>query len=301
VTDWLGELDTGWLDGRFLWLVSREAGLLVTLASLAIAFAIGAVHAVGPGHGKALIGAYLLGAQGRRRDAVALGGIVALMHTGSVLVLGLAMYLTQRMPVSEGLETVLRMVSACGVTILGAVLLNRQLRPMRQRRMTRELPAAQRALVLQSHDHPAHDHHGQGHHHDGHDHGTDHRGRDQHGHHGHSHQLPACVRPLSGAGLVALASAGGLLPSPSALLVLASAIAIGRTGFGLALVVAFSVGLATTLTLIGLTLVLGRRALQRRVHNHRSLRRIAELLPVAGASAVLLGGLMLAGSVLVQL
>lgn len=285
MTDWLDGLDAGSLDGTFLWLVGRETGLLVTLVSFAVAVGIGAMHAVGPGHGKALIGAYLLGAQGRRRDAVAMGGVVALMHTGSVLVLGLALYLTQRMAVGESLQTVLRMMSAGGVTILGAVLLSGQLRRIRERRLVRELPAAQRSLVLQGHDHAVHHHHGS----------------HEHDHHGHSHQLPAGVAPMSRAGLVALASSGGLVPSPSALLVLASAIAIGRTGFGLALVVAFSLGLATTLTAIGLTCVLGRRALQRRVHSRTSVRRVVELLPVAGAGTVLLGGLMLAGSLLMQL
>lgn len=296
MTDWL---DAGWLDGNLLWLVGRETGPLIALVSLAVAFAIGAAHAVGPGHGKALIGAYLLGAEGRRRDAVALGAVVALMHTGSVLALGLALYLTQRMPVGgEWLETVLRIVSACGVTAVGAVLLTRRLRALRERRLTGDLPQHRApALILHGHDHPDDDHHGPGHEHAGHDH----HGSHQQGHHGHSHRLPAGATPLSGAGLLAVASSGGLLPSPSALLVLASAIAVGRTGFGLALVLAFSLGLATTLTLVGLTCVLGRRALQRRLPDRRSLPRVAELLPVAAAAAVFVGGLMIAGFAVVQL
>ena len=282
---------TDWLDGTLLWLVGRETGLLVTLVSVAIAFAVGAAHAMGPGHGKALIGAYLLGAEGRRRDAVALGGVVALMHTGSVLTLGLVIYLTQQLSVGAWLGTVLRILSAAGVMAFGAVLLTRRLRALRNRRRTRDLPQHRPAeLLLQGHDHPAHDHREHGHH-----------GSHQHHHLGHNHQLPPGVAPLSGAGLVALAGSGGLLPSPSALLVLASAIAIGRTGFGLALVVAFSLGLATTLTLIALSCVLGRRVLQRRLQGRRSLRRVAELLPVAGAAALSLGGLMIVASAVVQL
>lgn len=65
---------SGWPDGALLRLVDHEAaGVLVTLTALAIAVGIGAVHALGPGHGKALIGAYLVGSQGRARGAASSG------------------------------------------------------------------------------------------------------------------------------------------------------------------------------------------------------------------------------------
>jgi nickel/cobalt exporter len=301
VTGWFGELDAGSLEGTFLGLVDRETGLLVTLIALVIAFAIGAAHALGPGHGKVLMAAYLVGAHGRRRDAVVVGAIVALMHTGSVLALGLVLYLGQRMAMGEWLETLLTLASAAGVTVLGGVLLTSQLRSGRERRLTYDPAGAERALVLQGHGDDTHGSHRHDHDDDRHRHGHSHHRPHQHGLQGHSHEPPTGVPPLSGAGLLALASSGGLLPSPSALLVLASAMAIGRTGFGLALVVAFSVGLATTLTVIGLTCVLGRRALELRMHSRRSLRRAIDVLPVAGAAVVLLGGLMLAGSAVSQM
>lgn len=53
---------------------------------------LGAVHGLAPGHGKAITAAYLVGTAGRARDAVALGAAVALMHTGSVIVLGLVLW-----------------------------------------------------------------------------------------------------------------------------------------------------------------------------------------------------------------
>ncbi|MEV1156817.1 sulfite exporter TauE/SafE family protein [Micromonospora chokoriensis] len=55
-----------------------------------LAFAAGAGHAVAPGHGKSLAAAYLAGSRGRIRDAAWLGGSVAIMHTLSVLVIGVA-------------------------------------------------------------------------------------------------------------------------------------------------------------------------------------------------------------------
>ncbi|NUT31552.1 MAG: cobalt transporter [Hamadaea sp.] len=58
--------------------------------AFALACAAGAAHAVAPGHGKSLAAAYLVGARGRLRDAAWLGGAVAVMHTLSVLVIGLA-------------------------------------------------------------------------------------------------------------------------------------------------------------------------------------------------------------------
>ncbi|GIF71541.1 cobalt transporter [Asanoa siamensis] len=62
----------------------------VTPLAFGLAFAAGAGHAVAPGHGKSLAAAYLVGSRGRVRDAAFLGGSVAVMHTLSVLVIGLA-------------------------------------------------------------------------------------------------------------------------------------------------------------------------------------------------------------------
>lgn len=53
------------------------------------AFSLGAAHALEPGHGKALVTAYLAGARGRVSDALLLGGVVALCHTLSVMALAL--------------------------------------------------------------------------------------------------------------------------------------------------------------------------------------------------------------------
>jgi nickel/cobalt exporter len=83
-----------------------------------------------------------------------------------------------------------------------------------------------------------------------------------HGHHHHhrdgGHEHDSSLRGLLGVGVAA-----GLLPCPSALVVLLSAIALHRVGFGLALIVAFSVGLALTVSAIGLVAVLARRAFNR--------------------------------------
>ena len=113
---------------------------------------------------------------------------------------------------------------------------------------------------------------GHSHHHDGHD----------HAHHHHHHELER--RGILGVGVAA-----GLLPCPSALVVLLSAIALHRVGFGLALIVAFSLGLACTITGIGLVAVLARRVFARASFDGRVVRA----LPAASALVILLVGVAL--------
>jgi ABC-type nickel/cobalt efflux system permease component RcnA len=115
----------------------------------------------------------------------------------------------------------------------------------------------------------AHDH--------AHGHGHDHE-------HGHTRR-----RPGGRFGLATLAVSGGILPSPSALIALLAAIAIGRVIFGLALVLAFGLGLATILVAVGFGTIKARSTMDRRLS-----RRVATWAPVASAA-----GICLLGSVLV--
>jgi nickel/cobalt transporter (NicO) family protein len=114
----------------------------------------------------------------------------------------------------------------------------------------------------------------------GHDHAHD----GEHGGHGHSHDIPD---DMSMRGLVAVGVSGGLLPCPSALVVLLAAISLHRVGFGLALVLAFSVGLALTITAIGLVAVLAKRAFARVNFENR----LVSLLPALSAVVILVAGL----------
>jgi ABC-type nickel/cobalt efflux system permease component RcnA len=82
-----------------------------------------------------------------------------------------------------------------------------------------------------------------------------------------------------------------LLPCPSALVVLLGAIALGRAGFGLALVTAFSLGLATTLTLLGLASLYASHLLQRRVPMTGRIGQSVRYAPAIGSIAVALAGL----------
>lgn len=274
---------------RFVALVgTTTSSPLAVAGALLAALVFGGVHALGPGHGKTVMAAYLVTTSGRRRDALALGGIVSLMHTASVLALALLLATVGKDVEVERVYPALTIAAGVLVIGVGANLLRRRLAGR----------GAAQASRGGGHDHhEGHDHHAGHHRHDGHDH---HDGGDEgspghvHGPGTHTHDLPDGVRPLSRAGLVALGTSGGLFPSPSAVVVLVGAFALGRAGLGLALIAAFSVGLAAVLVGVGLVLVAGRHRLSA---SGVTLR--LRWLPVAGAGAMtVLGAVLVAQGVL---
>jgi ABC-type nickel/cobalt efflux system permease component RcnA len=108
-----------------------------------------------------------------------------------------------------------------------------------------------------------------GHHHHHHDH-----------EHHHDHSLD--TRRLLGIGI-----SGGIIPCPTALVVLLAAISLHRVGYGLVLIVAFSLGLAATITGLGLLAVAARGAFRRVDVSGRAVR----VLPAVSACIVLALGL----------
>jgi len=106
--------------------------------------------------------------------------------------------------------------------------------------------------------------------------------------HGHAHPHPVLGRPLSGKSLTALAVAGGMLPSPTALVVLLAAVALDRIAYGLALIGAFSIGLAAALVVVGLIALRARDVVAGRMSG-----RTARLVPVLSAASIALLGLVL--------
>ena len=105
--------------------------------------------------------------------------------------------------------------------------------------------------------------------------------RHHHHHHDHSHEAP------SRASLVTVGISGGLLPCPSALVVLLAAISLHRVAFGMVLIVAFSAGLALSITGIGLVAVFAKQVFKRASFEGRLIR----LLPAASALVILAAGL----------
>jgi nickel/cobalt exporter len=225
----------------------RAIGLLLLLA-----FGFGFLHALGPGHGKTIMAASTLSGSVRLRQALTLGGIVALMHCATVVGLGVIAYAASRTISSERVFSGLKLLTAIVVLVVGAVM-----------------------LVVRWRQHRAGDGHGH-----------------EHGGHRHPHPTtPPVPSPgstgVDRAGIVAVAASGGLIPSPSAVVVLLGAIAVDRIPLGVALVVAFSIGLAASLVLVGVVSHYAKTRLG------RTESRIGEWLPLAAAATIFVVGIVL--------
>lgn len=244
-------------DGGFAGLIAEdELSLGFIFVSLLVALFWGAAHAFSPGHGKAIVAGYLVGTRGRPRDAFVLGLIVTVTHTAGVFALGGVTLLLSEFIVPEQLYPWLNLVSALLVVGVGLAILRWRIRVWR------------RGDPLGG----AHAHaHGHGH---GHNHGG----------HTHDHGVGAGRAGLLGVGISA-----GIIPCPTALVVLLAAISLQRVGYGLVLIVAFSVGLAGAVTSIGLIAVTARRAFSRMSFDGPVIRA----LPAVSAIAVLGLGLVM--------
>ena len=230
-------------DGFAGLFADAASGHGVLLALLAVAFGWGALHALSPGHGKAMVAAYLIGTRGTARDAVLLGATVTVTHTIGVFALGFVTLGLSQYVLPEDLYPWLTLVSGLMVVIVGAGVLRSRLRR----------PHAH----AHEHSHP-HDHD-----------------------HTHSHTRR---------GVLSMGAAAGLIPCPSALVVLLAAISQHEVALGMLLIVAFSLGLAGTLTLLGLAVVHARRFVPPRI----AASRAAALMPAASALLVIAVGFVLA-------
>ncbi|MEU6338149.1 nickel transporter [Streptomyces cellulosae] len=213
-------------------LVARH-DLTVGFAALALLLAVflGAMHALAPGHGKTLMAATAAarGGRARMRDVLPMAASVTVTHTLGVVALGLLV--TAGSAAAPSVVAWLGIASGVLVTLAGAQLVRRALR--------------QRGHPTHPHPHehehtPDHDH----------DHPHPHDLTHTHGGRTHTHTAAPTLR-----GTVLLGFAGGLVPSPSAVVVLVGAAALGHAWFGLLLVVAYGVGLALTLTAAGYAVV----------------------------------------------
>jgi ABC-type nickel/cobalt efflux system permease component RcnA len=210
----------------------------VLLFLLLAAFGWGALHALSPGHGKAMVAAYLVGTRGTARHAFALGATVTITHTIGVFALGIVTLALSQYVVPEDLYPWLTVTSGLMVVVVGAGVLRSRIR-------------ARRAAA--------------------------------HHHHHHHHQ------ELTWKGLVGMGASAGLIPCPSALVVLLGAIAQHQVGLGLLLITVFSLGLATTLSGLGLAVVYARGALSR----IRLGGEFAAVIPSISAIVIVAAGVVL--------
>ena len=259
--------------------IFRAADLspVVLLVSLLTAAALGAGHALTPGHGKTLMAAYLVGTRGTPLHAAGLGLSVTVSHTLGILVLAALIVGAEGVLSPDLVVRAAPVVAALSILGIGGWMLAGEVR--RRRRA---------ALAERAHQ-EAHQH-GDEHDHDRHEDGSA-EGAHSHGGVAHSH-LPPAGTTITWRGLFALGLAGGLIPSTSALLILLGSIAAGRPGFGFVLVVAFGLGMALVMGGIGLALVIARGRLER-FDAGSPLGRASGFVPLAAACLVLALGLYL--------
>jgi ABC-type nickel/cobalt efflux system permease component RcnA len=241
-------------------IAAPDSGWSFVLIALLVAVGLGAFHALEPGHGKTLVAAYLVGSRGTIRHALGLGLIVTAAHTAGVYLLGgVTLYASQYI-VPERLYPWLGLFSGMMITVLGVVLVLQRYRG--------------KAVA---HSHP---HHGQGFH--AHHHDQVHEQEHHHGHHSHP-SATASLREL-----LALGISGGIIPCPAALVVLLSAVAMNRIGFGLLLIVSFSAGLAAVLIALGLLMVYARQFMSR---FHGEGKWVNHWLPIASSAFIVAVGI----------
>ena len=252
------------------WLPAVGSFLLAMLGS----FVWGAMHAMSPGHGKTIVGAYLVGERATLQHAVFLGLTTTITHTIGVFALGLVTLFASQYILPEQLYPWLSCLSGLMVVVIGLNLFISRIQTTQ---------ILKRSSVGHSH---ADNHHHHDHHHHDYSHGN------------HSHLPPdADNSPVTWRSLLALGISGGIVPCPSALVVLLSSISLGRIGFGLVLVLAFSLGLAGVLTGLGLLLVRARWIFERLPKQMRLVR----VLPAISALFIALLGLGITTQALMQI
>jgi nickel/cobalt exporter len=221
-----------------------------------------------PGHGKTLVASYLIGRRSRIRDALILGVSVTATHTASVFALGIGALVIER---TIGTDSVVRALGIASGALVALIAVWQM--PGRIRRLNepfRSLPAVGSASapdddgVCRAHepDEGVAHHHGDGR---VHAHGS---GKDKHA-------------------LVALGISGGIVPCPGALVVLLTAISMHRLVLGLGLLVAYSLGLATVLSILAALFVVAKQRFDRMALDGR----VSRILPVVSSVVVFVLGL----------
>lgn len=285
----------------------RQLGWASIFGLILLATLYGAGHALAPGHGKSMVAAYLIGSQGRVRDAVILGVTTTLTHTGSVFLFGISLFLivnagtdASQGALKNNVIVGTKLLSGALLLIFGIFLFFRRLRG---------------GEPEHHHGHHHHGHHHGHHHHPNHDveadtdaqpghknegnaddhhhheaaadphHGHEHGDKaDDHHHHQDSHGLLRGGTPRLWE-LITLGFSGGIVPCPAGLTV----ILIGlhypdQLLFTILLLVFFSIGLGAVLVAIGVLLITGKALARRRSQPGMLFQGIAALRKVFSAS-----------------
>ena len=230
-------------------IATKHVGFGIALLAALIAAGLGALHALEPGHGKTIVAAYLVGSKGTARHALLLGMVVTISHTAGVYLLGGITLYAQKYILPDRIYPFLGVLS--GILIAGTgcfLFLQRYLGGQFAHSHSTEVSASVPAPTT---------------------HGPQRRAR------------------VSARQLLVLGVTGGMVPCPAALVVLLSAAALHRTGFGLFLIAAFSIGLAAVLIAMGFVAVYAGRMMSKLPFEAPLIER---WLPMASALMILVLG-----------
>ena len=236
------------------------------------ALALGALHALEPGHAKTLTAAYLIGIKGTKKDACLLGVSVAFTHSIVVIGLSIAALWVGKETFTHNVMHTLQIGSGLIVMIIGLWMLTKRIKLLRRKRF--HLAQHRSHHVLKAHH--------------THDHSL--MSDDEHAR-AHAATLPDYVkkgdRPSMGQ-ILAFGAAGGMIPCPASITVMLLALSIGKVASGMFAVAGFSIGLAITLVGLGLLIVSG---LSRFQSSSGRLHWISTQAPLLSAGMVVLSGL----------
>jgi len=227
------------------------------IVSLFIALGIGAFHALSPGHGKTIAAAYLVGERATIREAILLGGVVTVTHVGSIVLMGILVLYLSEFILPQQMYPWFNFISGFMILIVGIFM------------MKRSISGGRNALGHHHHDHK-------------HEHGKEH------------YHIPEEKLRLTN--LFMLGISGGMVPCPAALVVLMAAISMNRIVFGLSLILAFSLGLAIVLILIGILVIRSHKFLL----GSNAQNKFVEILPLFSAGFIILIGIIITIKALVS-
>ena len=239
---------------------SRSLGGLLLVVAVSLAY--GMFHAAGPGHGKTIVSSYFLANDARLRHSVAVGYLIAAVHSLAALGVVLVLYYLIRGLFSAHIEQAnhwIQLVTFAVIAVIGGFMLVARIR-------------------------------GGGHHHlfgFGHAHEEHHH--DDHPEGGHVTSSPVTMRRLAG-----IAIPAGVIPCPGAVAVVLFALSLHMLAVSILSVVSISIGMGITISLTGALVILAKQGARRAIAGGRAERdsRYRRVVEISGAVLLFLFGLV---------
>jgi ABC-type nickel/cobalt efflux system permease component RcnA len=272
-------------------LYSQQLNPLIIVLVMGISFILGAIHAMGPGHGKSLMAAYLVGSRSRLRDVFLLAASITLSHVISVIAIGVIALLLMDFFWSEKANMWLSLISGIFIITIGIWLLFRRLNVWRKTKAVQGKTDPEEkgnfsggfkvAGIVHNHGALSSDLRHSSTHIHSHHHNNEHVHNSNHHHHHYDTNTSVWSN-------IWLGISAGLVPCPKALVILLLAISLQKTILGIIIIIVFSLGLASALVILGYILVKASHLLEGKFEDHR-----IQFLPVLGSAIIVGLGLFL--------